>query len=153
MKTFKDLKGRTWDININYSTIKRIKDLLGINITDLINIDKETNLDISLLTRYASDIVLLIDTLYCICKDQADKLNITDVEFGESFSGEEADNALNALVEEVINFFPTAKKTLLNKVFSAVRKKEMEIHQKAIAAMMSQEFDEKLESLMTKLNN
>ena len=104
MKTFKDTKNRTWEIVINYGSIKRIKDLL----------DDETNLDVSLLNKYAEDIILLIDTLYCVCKPQADALGISDVEFGESFSGEEAGKALNALVEETINFFPRTEKNTVD---------------------------------------
>lgn len=153
MKTFKDTKNRTWEVVINYGSIKRIKDLLGVNILDLIYLDDETNLDVSLLNKYAEDIILLIDTLYCICKPQADALGISDVEFGESFSGEEAGKALNALVEETINFFQEPKRTLLTKIYTKVNNKETEIQQKAMEVLESQEFENKLDSLLSKLNN
>jgi uncharacterized protein (DUF4213/DUF364 family) len=47
--------------------------------------------------------------LYAICKNDADKLNVSDVEFGESMSGDAISEATEAFLGELIDFFPEAK--------------------------------------------
>jgi len=99
MKTFVDNANRTWQIVINVDTVRRVRDLAKINLLDAVDRD--------LMERLALDPVLLCDTLYAICKAEADKNGITDKQFGEGLAGDAIEAATDALLEELADFFPS----------------------------------------------
>ena len=80
MRTFTDSAGRTWVVNITTLTIKQVRALTGV---DLLKVVEGTLLD-----QLANDAVLLVDVLYACCKDQADKLGLTDEQFGVAMAGD-----------------------------------------------------------------
>ena len=41
MKTFTDTAGRAWDVVVNVDTIKRVRDLLGVNLLDIVEPDND----------------------------------------------------------------------------------------------------------------
>jgi len=98
MKTFKDNAGRTWTIGINVAAIKRVKSLLDVNLLDTAGG--------RLIDRLISDPVLLVDVLYALCKPEADRLGLTDEQFGEAMAGDAIDLATTAMLEELADFFP-----------------------------------------------
>ncbi len=97
MKTFKDKTGKEWTIEITIGAVKRVRDLLGINLTQLAEGTPP------LITRLA-DLMLLVDTIYCIVKPDADKAGITDVQFGSSLDGDAIKSANDAFWEDLENF-------------------------------------------------
>ncbi|AQT67949.1 hypothetical protein STSP2_01101 [Anaerohalosphaera lusitana] len=99
MKTFTDSSDRTWSINLNIDSAKRVRDLLGVNLLE------PENGDPPLLTRLGTDEILLCDVIYCLCKPQADQLNVSDQQFGQSMGGETILAAQKAFYEELIDFF------------------------------------------------
>ena len=99
MKRFADFKGNQWNISINIGAVKRVKSLLGIDLLDIESGDPP------LATRLATDVVLLCDVVYCLVKDQADKANITDAQFGEALGGSAIMDMQTAFVEELLDFF------------------------------------------------
>jgi hypothetical protein len=105
MKTFTDNAGRTWTVQINVDAIKRVRELVQINLLEVI--------EGALLERLASDPVLLCDCVYALCKPQADAQSIGDAEFGRAMGGDVIDAASDALLEELIDFFPKGRRTVL----------------------------------------
>ena len=105
MKTFKDNAGRTWTVDVNIATVKRVKSLLKVDLTDAV--------EGKLLDRFILDPILLCDVIYAICKPEADKANITDEQFGYAMSGDAIEHATEALLEELINFFPELNRPAL----------------------------------------
>ena len=101
MKLFKDNAGREWTITINVSAIKRVRDLLKVDLLEIV--------DGKLLERLIRDPVLLCDVVYAACKPDADKQNITDEEFGRAMVGDAIEMATKALLEEITDFFPCAR--------------------------------------------
>lgn len=96
MRTFQDSAGRTWTLSVTVDAVKRVRDLL-----------KEDLLDVeSVLQRLMLDPVLLCDTIYCICKPQADAMQISDAQFAQAMAGDVIAHAKTALIEEIIDFFP-----------------------------------------------
>ncbi len=62
MRTFKDNGGREWTIEINVSTLKRVRGLTG---TDLMQVVEGAG---GLIERLIRDPVLLCDVVYAVCK-------------------------------------------------------------------------------------
>ena len=97
MKTFKDNNNRDWEITINVAAIKRVRDLIGVDLMQAIEGE--------LLKQLATDPVMLCDVIYCLCKPQADEKDISDTQFGQAMSGDAIDNATIALLDELVEFF------------------------------------------------
>jgi len=103
MHSFVDNSRRTWEIAINVAAVKRIRGLLGIDLYALVDDGFKS------LSKLVSDPVSLVDVLYCLCKDQADKQSISDEDFGRALAGDAITQAADAFVEELIDFFPDAR--------------------------------------------
>ena len=103
MKTFQDDAGHTWTVQIAAGDIKRIRSLLGVNLLDVLDDGCK------LLAELHDDPVLLVDVIYCLCQPEADARNVTDEEFGRAMSGDALLHALNALLESLGDFFPSAR--------------------------------------------
>ena len=138
MKTFKDNEGRTWTVKVNISTVKRVKSLLGINIFDAIEKD--------LIARLVSDTILLVDVLYVICKPEAELKNVSDEQFGEGLAGDVITAATTALLEELVDFFPEAKRQVLQKAVGKYRKVEGLAIEMAMKYLDSRETEKKIEA-------
>lgn len=103
MHTFVDNANRTWEITINVAAVKRVRGLLEVDLYGLVDDGFKS------LAKLVSDPVSLADVLYCLCKEQADKLGITDEDFGRGLAGDVIANAADAFVSELIDFFPDAR--------------------------------------------
>ena len=99
MKTFTDSAGRTWTINITVDAIKRVKDLVDVNLADV------TEGDPPLLTRLETDLVLLCDVIYALIKPQADQQQISDEQFGQALGGDAILAAHDAFWGALSDFF------------------------------------------------
>ena len=108
MRTFKDDAGRTWSLTLNVWTVKKVRDLLGVDLLDLGG-DAATRDKPGLLFRLIADPVLLVDVLYVVCKDQADGASVTDEQFGRAMGGDAIDAATRAFLEELADFTPSPR--------------------------------------------
>lgn len=118
MHTFKDNEGRTWVVSIHVAAIKRCRAELGIDLPALVSGDGFAGL-----SRLISDVVALVDVLYLLCRDDAEKRGVSDVDFGRSLAGDAIHHATAAFVEEFIDFFPDAHvRQALRKVVDASRR-------------------------------
>lgn len=113
MKTFKDNAGRSWTVAVNVAAIKRVKGLLDVNLMEAVEGD--------LLEKLSTDPVLLCDVVYAICKPEADTQGVTDEQFGQAMAGDAIQHATTALLEELIDFFPLAKRRVLHKALEKLR--------------------------------
>src|SRR5262245_20018284 len=116
MKTFNDNLGRAWPVAINVECIKRVKSLLGINLLDAI--------EGKLLEQLVSDPVLLCDCVYAICKPEAEARQVSDEDFGRAMAGDAIDHATTALLEELVDFFPSGKRQVLAKALAKLKNLE-----------------------------
>ena len=107
MQKFVDRAGRIWIVDIDNTTLRRVKALTGVHLLEAIDGD--------LVTRLSTDPLLLGDVLFAICKPQADKQEITDESFGEGLAGNAIDDATGALLEALLNYFPESRRRLLRK--------------------------------------
>jgi hypothetical protein len=115
-KVFADAGGRKWEVGISVSTLGRVKSLAGINLLDVV--DRGS----TLLDDLANDPISLCNVLFAIVKPQADALGVTDEQFGEALLGDSIADATDALIQAIIDFFPKARRSLLQKAFDRAKK-------------------------------
>ena len=104
-----------------------------------------------LLDRLASDPVLLVDVLYAVCKPEADAQNVSDEDFGRAMAGDAIEHATTALLDEVIDFFPQAKRKVFNKILGASRRFEAKSKEALTALLDDPEFDAKIDQALEQL--
>lgn len=121
MKSFTDNMGRAWTLVVNVSTVKRVRALCGVDLNSVIEAE-DGKPSAKLLERLSSDPVLLVDVLYAVCKPECDRLGVSDEDFGSAMAGDSVDAATQALLDEVIDFFPEAKRRAFRKILSASRR-------------------------------
>ena len=150
MKTFTDNTGRTWTLLVNVATIKRVRALCGVDLNSIIEVEdgKPTT---KLLERLSTDPVLLVDVLYAVCKPECDSKNVSDEDFGAAMAGDAIENATSALLDEVIDFFPAAKRLAFRKILSASRRFEQAARTRMQTMLEDGKFEEKLVSELERL--
>lgn len=140
MKTFTDSTGRAWTLAVNVDAVKRVKGLLDVDLLDVVNG--------KLLERLVSDPILLCDVLYCLCKPQADAAGVTDSDFGRSMAGDVIELATGAFLEELVDFFPSRRRTVLQKALAKLKALETKVLTAAEAKMDSPEIDLAIEKML-----
>ena len=102
MPSFTDKAGQVWRLDLNITTIKRVKSLTDV---DLLSDDyADTLVDLG------RDVVKLVDVLFAIVKPQTESAGITDEQFGEGLAGDVINDATDAFIGALIEFFPSEKK-------------------------------------------
>jgi hypothetical protein len=101
MRTFKDNAGRTWTVSVEVDAIRRVRSALDVNLTSAAFSE--------LLQQLLSDPVLLCDVIYVLCKPEAERQNVSDVEFGRAMAGDAIEHGTKALLEELANFTPNPR--------------------------------------------
>lgn len=143
MKTFTDTANRTWTIAINVDAIKRVRDLVQVNLLLVV--------DGKLIERLISDPILLCDVIYCVCKPEADAKNISDVDFGKAMAGDAIEAATTALLEDLVDFFPQDRRRVLSKALTKLRRLQEIVTQRAQTQLddpkLEQELLRQLEAL------
>ncbi|MCG3178003.1 MAG: hypothetical protein BIFFINMI_00326 [Phycisphaerae bacterium] len=142
MKSFTDTAGRAWDIVVNVDTIKRVRDLLGVNLLGIVEPGND------LVDRLAEDVILVCDILFAVVKPQTTERNVSDADFGKALSGDVIDTATTALLEELIDFFPSRRRAILRqaweKVVTVKARMETEAEAKARTLLADPKLEEQL---------
>ncbi|MCC7408660.1 MAG: hypothetical protein IT442_11360 [Phycisphaeraceae bacterium] len=102
MKTFTDNASRSWTIQLTLDAVKRVRNLVGINLLELEGGDPP------LLTRLGTDVLLLCDVIYALIKPQADQRQgggVSDEQFAAALGGDAILAAQTAFYEELVDFF------------------------------------------------
>jgi hypothetical protein len=99
--------------------------------------------------RLIDDPIALCDVLYVLCRDQATERSVTDEKFGEGLAGDALDNATEALLTELVNFFPPRKRTILAKALATVKAVQAKMYDQAMAALDDPKVAEQVEKALT----
>ncbi|QDV85468.1 hypothetical protein [Planctomycetes bacterium TBK1r] len=124
MQKFVDRKSNVWVVDIDSTTLRRVKAIAGVNLLEFVEGD--------LVERLSHDFLLLGDILYAVCKPQADQQGISDEEFGQGLAGDVISDATAALLEGLVAFFPEPRRRLLQTAaakYQSVQTKAMELVQ------------------------
>lgn len=101
MRSFTDTAGRTWTVALPVSTLKRVRALVGVDLPSV--------LDGRLLDQLLRDPVLLCDVVYAVCKPEADARGVSHEDFLGAMYGDVIGAAMDALLEELADFFPSPR--------------------------------------------
>jgi hypothetical protein len=145
MKTFTDNAGRVWTVQVNVDAIRRVRDLAQMNLLEVV--------EGKLLERLISDPVLLCDVIYSLCKPEADAKSVSDVDFGKAMGGDAIDGATTALLEELVDFFPQAKRRVLSKALAKLWKLETAALAAVETRLDSPELERQMAARLAQLEN
>ena len=151
MKSFTDNLGRTWTLVVNVAAIKRVRALCGVDLNAIVEIDRNNNPSAELLERLSTDPVLLVDVLFAVCKPECDQKGVTDEDFGAAMAGDAIEQATGALLDEIVDFFPTAKRMALQQILAATRRFEVLAKKRLEDLLASGKFEDKLVSELEQL--
>ncbi len=103
MKTFTDNAERSWNVSINVAAVKRVRDLVGVDLLEIV--------EGTLIEKLIRDPILLCDIIYAVCKPQAEEREppVTDEEFGRAMAGDAIEHATTALLEDLVSFCPSPR--------------------------------------------
>ena len=146
MRQFTDTKERVWDVELNVRQMKRVRDVLGIDLVNVIQAGKDGAVATDTLDRVANDPILLVDILWVLCEGQAKAAGVTDDDFGSSLAGDSISDATRAFLDELVDFFPGARRLFLKKAADLARKYETENLEVLEKALNSPEFEERLKT-------
>lgn len=141
MKIFKDANGREWKIAVTIRTLKAVRDTVRtqagvpVNLAQMVEFAPDGKLDTGLLDELARDPVLLSETLWALVRDQApEDFGIED--FLQACDGDVLCTAVDLLLEEVVDFFPEAKRRMLRLILNPIMKLKEDANSKldALAA-------------------
>jgi len=111
-----DSEGRDWSTSITVTTVKRVKQLADVLLTDAADDD--------LVDRLYADVILLCDVLYAVCQPQAESRDVTDCAFGELLAGDTIERACDSLMQDLLLFFQSGRKVAAAKKILAAKKVE-----------------------------
>ena len=149
MKAFTDAKGRSWEIELNIRQMKRVRDILGVDLVNVIQTRSDGSVATDTIDRVANDPILLCDILWVLCEQQAKLAGVTDDDFGCSLAGDSIETATRAFLDELVDFFPGARRLILKKAVGLARKYEMESAAAVAEALESPEFEERMKTLLS----
>ena len=150
MKSFTDNLGRTWTLVVNVATIKRVRALCGVDLNAIIEVE-DGKPETRLLEKLSTDPVLLVDVLYAVCQPECDRKKVTDEDFGSAMAGDAIDLATSALLDEIIDFFPDAKRQAFRKILSATRRFEEIAKKRLSEALADSAFEDNIVSELERL--
>lgn len=133
-----DGDGRKWSVSITVGTIKRVQEMVDVNLVDVFSG--------TLLNRLAEEPVLLANTLYAVCKTQADERGIDDVAFGELLVGDTIESAAHALVQGITLFFPQQRRAILSGLWAKTTKAKSAMLDVALAKLESGVMDQAIQA-------
>lgn len=110
MHTFKDENGKEWVVRLDGPKVREARKL-GI---DLAAVDGSA-------VQKLTDPVLLVDTLWILCRTQAQAANVSDVLFGEVLVGDAIECATDALIEAINDFFPLRLREQMRKMHAQMK--------------------------------
>ena len=99
MKTFTDAGGRTWSLQLNLATAKKVRDALDVDL-----LEPESG-DPPLITRLGTEPVLLGEVLCKMLESQFETHKVTEEDVLNAFDGNTLLAAQKAFYEELHDFF------------------------------------------------
>jgi|688.fasta_scaffold65264_10 hypothetical protein len=130
MKEFKDDMGRTWTVHLSCASLKRVAAHAGFDIADITN-GKALDL-------FGGNTTHLLDILWPLVKADAEKREIDIDSFGDGLRGDCMADAAAVLQEELLTFFPSQRRALMQKLLAKMEK---------VVAEASVELEKEIESV------
>ena len=140
---FIDANNRSWVPEINVVTIGRVRSALDINLLELLVPDNK-------LAERLTDPCLLVDIIYLLCKDEADRLAIDATEFGRSMTPDGIEDAWAAILEGIVLFSPRGLRPAHQRILEKAKAYQAAAAAKIKTLVAGPEFDAMLDREMEK---
>lgn len=114
MRTFRTTDGASWDLAVNVLTVKRCRDMTGVNPLALVS-------EQSAVADLFSDDVKLCEVLCAFVLPQLEERGKRPDDFYATINGDVIEQAAEALLGEIIDFFQEPRRGLLKKAFAKQR--------------------------------
>ena len=124
MHKFTDNDGHEWGISLNSWTAREVKEKTGVDL-----------LDMESLTTKLADTYTLVNVLWVLVSKEAGERGTTDEDFGRSLAGDQVEDATNAMLEEIIDFFPQSRRPILRKALEKANLLTQEMTKAGMEAM------------------
>ena len=148
MRNFKDNRGRSWQIALNVYEMKRVRAILGVDLVNVIALGKDGKVQVDLIDRIANDPCLLVDILWVLVEAEAKEQGVSDVDFGSSLAGAAIEEATKAFLDELVDFFPGARRLFLKKAVEVSRQFGEEMTAVLERTLADPEFEKRLRESM-----
>lgn len=124
MATFRDTAGRTWTLSISIATVRRVRDRVQVDLL-------APNLP-ALLADVLGDLVKLCDVLFVIVQPEADRLGVSDVDFGQALAGDALEEGAKAFLEAIRDFIPNPRdRARVGRLIEAMERKAEQFREAA----------------------
>ncbi len=130
---------REWTLQMNVAQARQLKDRLDLDV-----------FDVQSLQRLAGDPYTAANVLYVLCEKQAHAAEINDEQFGELLAGDSFEPAVEALLQEIVDFFPKRQREVLRKILAQLETTKGETVALADKKMSSPELKAAMANLLTK---
>lgn len=128
MKTFRTIDGTEWKVVVTVGTIKRVLDETGLKLTDLFATEAKIG-------EFFSDDIKFCEVLWSVVRPQADELGRTTDQFFGNIDGTVIEQAVEALLAEVVDFFQEPRRTLLRKVLTRYQESHRKLQTEGVLAV------------------
>jgi hypothetical protein len=146
MKTFRTTDGLEWQIAVNVATVKRVRDLAGVDLLAVVD-------DAGPLQAIFGDHVKFSEVLCAAVRPQLADRDMGDDEFFATIDGAVIEAAAEALIGEIVDFFQEPRKGLLKKALAkyqeALAKVNSRTTQTAEAALDQIDFEQMILAMPT----
>lgn len=132
-RTFTDTAGRVWLVELHPLNMKRVRELTGTNLGAVLNDEMRGLRDLF------ADAVLFADVLCVLCRDEAEKRNVSDEDFGRALGGGVLEEAADAFLGALADFSRSQVRVPL--LALAQKEKEYAARMAAVAAEKIAEID------------
>ncbi|MEM1213786.1 MAG: hypothetical protein AAGI68_15970 [Planctomycetota bacterium] len=110
MARFTDGEGREWSLRLTVGGIKRVKEAMDMDLSEVIESDTLERLQ---------HVLTATEVLWLLIEPEAERHGVTAASFGESLAGDEYAAALEALLEAVVDFSPGPRRAMLRRMLEA----------------------------------
>lgn len=110
MRSFQ-MNNINWIVSVLPYNVERVRAECGLDLLKALDGGEDT--------EKLSDYINLIKALWILCEEQAEKESVSREQFMRSILGDVLDEAENALLGAIIDFFPKSRRTLYQKAWTA----------------------------------
>ena len=147
MRSFKDVKSGQWDLHVNPHTQSLVKARTGIDLLKLLT-EHSTMVEMN-------DLDKRFGILLTLTEEQRQERGVSTADFGELLNNFEiVDQAMDALTEAIIDFFPSRQRDAIRKAYEAVKAATIRVGKTAMdkvdAVLADPNLDQKMEEVVRK---
>lgn len=107
MQVFKDAKDRVWEISVNVGSVKRVRDIMKIDLTKSTKSDDENSETV--LMGILNDPIRLTDVVWNLISKQAEQKSISYDDFTDAIFGDVLESMAYAFAGAMADFFPNPR--------------------------------------------